>query len=101
MKTIICLSMFLVILNSNVAICVSEEKPQETNVSVKPMHWENSEMESEIAESLPPGEKIKQTPRYKARLRDLERAYEAGEFTRTEYVQRRRELDAISEKVKE
>ncbi|MFH1395213.1 MAG: hypothetical protein ABIH09_03565 [Candidatus Omnitrophota bacterium] len=101
MKTIVSLTMLLAALNFNFAVCEAEEKTIESNVSVKPMHWENSKMEAEIAESLPPGEKIKQTPRYKARLRDLQRAYEAGEFTRTEYIQRRRELDAISEKVKD
>jgi len=102
MKTIICSIMFLFILSCTLVSSASEEDAQRSNVSVKPMlHSEDSEIEKEIAESLPPGEKIKQTPRYKARLRDLQRAYETGEFTKTEYIQRRRELAAISEKVKE
>ena len=44
-----------------------------------------------------PGVEPDMSPRDKRILRDLDREYEAGGLTRTEYIQRRRELKALDE----
>ena len=44
-----------------------------------------------------PGVEPNLSPRDKRILRDLDREYEAGGLTRTEYIQRKRELKALEE----
>ena len=42
-----------------------------------------------------PGDEPGMTPRHKRIMRDLNREYQAGGLTKTEYIQRKRELKAL------
>ena len=50
---------------------------------------------NEPADSGREGEPQAKSARYEAAMRDLDREYQAGGLTKTEYIQRKREIDNL------
>jgi len=79
LKTIY-LSLLVCLLSGSVVFAASSD-----NIEVKPLPGLSDEQE--------PWQK---TARYRSRLRVIEKEYADGAITKTEYIQRKRELDALS-----